>query len=143
MNIIMQKVRKKTEIPNHSAKLKEPLAEGRTGTRIANAREIVIVHCMNIHIHMQDENRYGSEALMLGTHTAYGQWWYGGRDPAKRPFYSFGPKKVAEAIERLDSVEATDLADQLLYISRKSVTEYGVAAEAARTKLAQIGLPQE
>jgi hypothetical protein len=139
-NIIMHKLRKPTNELNAIATTKEPLEEKRQGTRMATAREIVVIHCANTLKHMRDEKRNGADAVMLGSYTEYGRWWFHSRDPSKRPFYTFGPEKVAKAIKELESMDAVGMADQLLFIARRSVVEYRPAAEAAKAKLAEIGM---
>jgi hypothetical protein len=136
----MQKLRKPTNPFNAIASKKDPMEEGRQGTRMASPREIVVIHCANTLEHMRDEKYNGADAIMLGSHTSYGRWWHLSRDPGKRPFYSFSPEKVAKAISELEPMDAVAMADQLRYIARRSVVEYQPAAEAAKKKLAEIGM---
>ncbi len=107
---------------------------------MACPREIVAIHCANALAHMQDEKKDGFDALMLGSHTRYGRWWHQSRDPNKRPFYTFCPEKVVKAIKELSSMDTVTLIDQLLFIARRSIVEYQPVAEAAKEKLAEVGL---
>lgn len=136
----MHKLRNPANPLKAIASTKTPLEEKRQGTRMATAREIVVIHCANTLEHMRDEKQNGSDAVMLGSYTTYGKWWHHSRDPAKRPFYSFGPEKVAKAISELENVDAVAIADQLLFIARRSAVEYQPASEAAKKKLAEIGM---
>jgi hypothetical protein len=134
----MQKLRN----PNNPARiaassLKAPLEEERPGAR---ARKLVVSHCECILEHMRDEKESMGGAIMGGRYTRYGEWWHSARDPAKRPFYKNGPDEVVSAINELDAMDAVEIADQLRYIARRSVVEYQPAAEAAKKKLAEIGM---
>jgi len=71
----------------------------------------------------------------------YGSWWHHSKDPKKRPFYTFGPEKVTKAILELESIEVVSMADQLLFIARRSVLEYQPASDAAKKRLGEVGLP--
>jgi hypothetical protein len=136
----MQKLRNPNNPFSAIASKKDPLDEGRQGTRIAKPKEIVVIHCANTLEHMQDEKKNGADATMLGSYTRYGRWWLQSKDPSKRPFYIFGPEKVAMAIKELESMDAVAIADQLLFIANRSVVEYQPAADAAKAKLAEIGM---
>ncbi|MBU0527288.1 hypothetical protein KKE92_02310 [Candidatus Micrarchaeota archaeon] len=136
----MQKLRNRID-PLNTITTKDPLEEKRRGTRIINAKDIVMVHCANTLAHMQDEKRSGPSAIMMGSHTMYGNWWHHSKDPKKRPFYTYSPEKVTKAITELSNMDSVQMADQLLFIARRSVLEYQPAADAAKKKLGEIGLP--
>ncbi len=137
----MQKLRNKVDPFSSIATKREPLEEKRSGTRMINSSEIVAVHCANTLAHMQDEKKNGGSAIMMGGHTMYGCWWHHSRDPKKRPFYTYDPEKVTKAIVELGNMEVVTMADQLLFIARRSVLEYQPAADAAKKRLAEVGLP--
>jgi hypothetical protein len=109
--------------------------------RIVNSKEIIRIHCTNIKLHRKDEKKEGPHAIMSGGYTRYGQWWHTSRDPSKRPFYTYSPETVEETIRRLTVDEVKDVADLLRYISQMSVTEYQPAAQAARERLQEVGMP--
>ncbi len=137
----MQKLRNRIDPLSTIDTKRDPLEEKRRGTRIINAKDIVMVHCANTLTHMQDEKRNGSSAIMMGSHTTYGNWWHHSKDPNKRPFYTFSPERVTKAITELSDMDVVAMADQLLFIARRSVLEYRPVVDAAKKRLGEIGLP--
>lgn len=132
----MQKGYRRIEAPRERDSKAEPLAEG----RMFEPRRIIAFHCMSITAHMRDEKENLPNAIMLGGYTQYGVWWFGQRDPKKRPFYTYGPDVVESAIRKLSETEVREMADQLSYIARMSVTEFRPASMAAKERLSQIGM---